>query len=105
MKARLVFILITAVLAFTSTYAWGQCWQSQPNNCENPEVFVSTLYKWEANYISLQALCPKCHMQKSKVQNFYGNTHYTCCLKEGEQSPEKILPYDVSHRCPSISAG
>ena len=24
----------------------------------------------------LQALCPKCHMQKSKVRNFYGNTHY-----------------------------
>ena len=43
----------------------------------------------------LQALCPKCHMQKSKVRNFYGNTHYRCCLKEGEQSPEKILPYDV----------
>ncbi len=43
----------------------------------------------------LQALCPKCHMQKSKVQNFYGDTHYRCCLKEGEQSPEKILPYDV----------
>ena len=43
----------------------------------------------------LQALCPKCHMQKSKVRNFYGNIHYTCCLKEGEQSPEKILPYHV----------
>ena len=43
----------------------------------------------------LQALCPKCHMQKSKVRNFYGNTHYRCCLKEGEQSPEKILPYNV----------
>ncbi len=43
----------------------------------------------------LQALCPKCHMQKSKVQNFYGNTHYRCCLKEGEQSPKKTLPYDV----------
>ena len=43
----------------------------------------------------LQALCPKCHMQKSKVRNFYGNTHYRCCLKEGEQSPEKILPYHV----------
>ena len=43
----------------------------------------------------LQALCPKCHMQKSKVRNFYGNTHYSCCLKEGEQSPEKILPYNV----------
>ena len=43
----------------------------------------------------MQALCPKCHMQKSKVRNFYGNTHYRCCLKEGEQPPEKILPYDV----------
>ena len=43
----------------------------------------------------LQALCPKCHMQKSKVRNFYGNIHHTCCLKEGEQSPEKILPYNV----------
>ena len=43
----------------------------------------------------LQALCPKCHMEKSKVRNFYGNTHYSCCLKEGEQSPEKILPYNV----------
>ena len=43
----------------------------------------------------LQALCPKCHMQKSKVRNFYGNIHYTCCLKEGEQSPEKILPYEL----------
>ena len=43
----------------------------------------------------LQALCPKCHMQKSKVRNFYGNTDYKCCLKEGEQSPENILPYDV----------
>ena len=43
----------------------------------------------------LQALCPKCHMQKSKVRNFYGNIHYTCCLKAGEQSPEKILPYEL----------
>ena len=43
----------------------------------------------------LQALCPKCHMEKSKVRNFYDNTHYSCCLKEGEQSPEKILPYNV----------
>ena len=43
----------------------------------------------------LQALCPKCHMQKSKVPDFYGNTDYRCCLKEGEQSPEKILPYNV----------
>ena len=43
----------------------------------------------------LQALCPKCHMQKSKVRNFYGNIHYTCCLKTGEQSPEKILPYEL----------
>lgn len=43
----------------------------------------------------LQALCPKCHMQKSKVPNFYGNTRYRCCLKEEEQSPEKTLPYNV----------
>ena len=43
----------------------------------------------------LQALCPKCHMQKSKVRNFYGDTDYKCCLKEGEQSPKKTLPYHV----------
>ena len=43
----------------------------------------------------LQALCPKCHMQESKLRNFYGNIHYTCCLKEGEQSPDKILPYEL----------
>lgn len=44
----------------------------------------------------LQALCPKCHMQKSNVRNFYGNTRYKCCLLSGETDPpEKTLPYSV----------
>lgn len=44
----------------------------------------------------LQALCPKCHMQKSNVRNFYGRTNYKCCLLEGETAPpEKTLPYSV----------
>lgn len=30
----------------------------------------------------LQALCPKCHMAKSNVKNFYGNSIRDCCQKE-----------------------
>lgn len=44
----------------------------------------------------LLALCPKCHMAKSpKVRNFYGNPVRNCCLVEGQQELEKILPYNV----------
>lgn len=46
----------------------------------------------------LQALCPKCHMQKSNVRNFYGTTRYKCCLLSGEADPpKKTLPYSVWH--------
>ena len=49
-----------------------------------------------ASIEDLQALCSKCHMSKSsKVRNFYGNPVQNCCLVEGQQEVEKILPYDV----------
>ena len=46
----------------------------------------------------LQALCPKCHMQKSRVRGFYGNVSRFCCQTEPieeSEKPEKILPYSV----------
>ncbi len=48
----------------------------------------------------LQALCPKCHMQKSGVRGFYGNVPRYCCQTEPideSESPKKILPYSVWH--------
>ena len=48
----------------------------------------------------LQALCPKCHMQKSGVREFYGNVPRYCCQTEPieeSESPKKILPYAVWH--------
>ena len=48
----------------------------------------------------LQALCPKCHMQKSRVRGFYGNVPRYCCQTEPieeSESPKKILPYSVWH--------
>ena len=46
----------------------------------------------------LQALCPKCHMQKSGVRGFYGNVPRFCCQTEPiekSEKPEKILPYSA----------
>ena len=48
----------------------------------------------------LQALCPKCHMQKSGVKDFYGSVQRYCCQTEpidDSESPKKILPYSVWH--------
>ena len=48
----------------------------------------------------LQALCPKCHMQKSRVKGFYGRVPQYCCQIEPidkSESPKKILPYSVWH--------
>ena len=48
----------------------------------------------------LQALCPKCHMQKSGVRGFYGDVSRFCCQTEpidANEKPEKILPYSVWH--------
>ena len=46
----------------------------------------------------LQALCPKCHMQKSGVRGFYGDVPRFCCQTEPineSGKPKKILPYTV----------
>lgn len=52
----------------------------------------------EESMEDLQALCPKCHMQKSDVRGFYGRVPRFCCqtqpIDESEK-PEKILPYTV----------
>ena len=48
----------------------------------------------------LQTLCPKCHMQKSRVKGFYGGVPRYCCQTEPideSEKPEKILPYSVWH--------
>ncbi|MDE0636585.1 MAG: HNH endonuclease signature motif containing protein [Candidatus Poribacteria bacterium] len=48
----------------------------------------------------LQALCPKCHMQKSRVKGFYGRVPLYCCQTEPideSRIPKKILPYSVWH--------
>ena len=50
------------------------------------------------SFEDLQALCPKCHMKKHNLRNFYGNVSRDCCQKSPEeQQPEKILPYNVWH--------
>ena len=46
----------------------------------------------------LQALCPKCHMQKSRIKGFYGSVPRYCCQtepKDESENPSKILPYSV----------
>ena len=46
----------------------------------------------------LQALCPKCHMKKSGVREFYGSVPRYCCQTEPKDESEnlsKILPYSV----------
>lgn len=48
----------------------------------------------------LQALCPKCHMQKSGIKDFYGSVQRYCCQTEpidDSEIPKKILPYSVWH--------
>ena len=49
----------------------------------------------------LQALCPKCHMAKSNVRDFYGTVSSDCCQRfpsdEDEKPKKKILPYSVWH--------
>lgn len=45
----------------------------------------------------LQALCAKCHMAKSNVKNFYGDSIRNCCQKEEIDPNEKTLPYPVYH--------
>ena len=48
----------------------------------------------------LQALCPKCHMQKSRVTGFYGRVPRYCCQTEPideSETEKKILPYTVWH--------
>lgn len=48
----------------------------------------------------LQALCPKCHMKKSNVRNFYGDVVKDCCQRtplSEDEKPKKILPYSVWH--------
>ena len=52
----------------------------------------------EESMEDLQALCPKCHMQKSRVKGFYGNVSLFCCQTEPideSELPKKILPYTV----------
>ena len=52
----------------------------------------------EESMEDLQALCPKCHMQKSRVRGFYGNVSRFCCQTEPideSELPKKILPYNV----------
>ena len=52
----------------------------------------------EESMEDLQALCPKCHMQKSRVRGFYGNVLLFCCQTEPideSEKPKKILPYTV----------
>ena len=52
----------------------------------------------EESMEDLQALCPKCHMQKSRVKGFYGNVSRYCCQTEPideSERPKKILPYNV----------
>ena len=54
----------------------------------------------EESMEDLQALCPKCHMQKSRVRGFYGDVPRFCCQTEPieeSEKPEKILPYAVWH--------
>ena len=54
----------------------------------------------EESMDDLQALCPKCHMQKSGVRGFYGDVPRFCCQTEPieeSESPKKILPYSVWH--------
>ncbi|MYB00219.1 HNH endonuclease [Candidatus Poribacteria bacterium] len=48
----------------------------------------------------LQALCPKCHMQKSRIKGFYGSVPRYCCQTEPideSETQKKILPYTVWH--------
>ncbi len=48
----------------------------------------------------LQALCPKCHMKKSNVRDFYGYVAKDCCQRtplSEEEKPKKALPYSVWH--------
>ena len=52
----------------------------------------------EESMEDLQALCPKCHMQKSGVRGFYGDVPRSCCQTEPideSERPKKILPYTV----------
>ena len=54
----------------------------------------------EESMEDLQALCPKCHMRKSRVKGFYGNVPRFCCQTEPideSETPKKILPYSVWH--------
>lgn len=50
------------------------------------------------SFDDLQALCPKCHMKKSNVRNFYGDVAKDCCQRtpiSEDEKPMKILPYSV----------
>ena len=52
------------------------------------------------SFDDLQALCPKCHMKKSNVRNFYGDVVRVCCQRtplNEDEKPKKILPYSVWH--------
>lgn len=52
------------------------------------------------SFDDLQALCPKCHMKKSHVRNFYGDAIKGCCQRtplNEDEKPKKTLPYPVWH--------